>query len=189
MALNSMLKAEHNSLLKAKYLIGLFVTITALSCNFSPKTESVADQQSTNNTQKKMNWFPLTDVTQLTEITEESFKHPVLIFKYSTTCSISATAKGRLERNWDTTQVGNLKIGDEVDLKMDAYPEKPIKGRILSIAESTGAKTSLLPPDNASGNFVKVTQKVPVKIEILDLEKYRNILRAGLSMEVSVPLK
>lgn len=91
--------------------------------------------------------------------------------------------------NFKETQVGNLKIGDEVDLKMDAYPEKPIKGRILSIAESTGAKTSLLPPDNASGNFVKVTQKVPVKIEILDLEKYRNILRAGLSMEVSVPLK
>ena len=94
----------HNSKPIAKYLIGLFVTITVLSCNFSSK-----EQQSTNNTQKRMNWFPLTDVTQLTEITEESFKHPVLIFKYSTTCSISATAKGRLERNWDTTQVGNLK--------------------------------------------------------------------------------
>ena len=91
--------------------------------------------------------------------------------------------------NFKETQVGNLKIGDEVDLKMDAYPDRPIKGKIMSISESTGAKTSLLPPDNASGNFVKVTQKVPVKIEILDLEKYRNILRAGLSMEVSVPLK
>lgn len=91
--------------------------------------------------------------------------------------------------NFKETQVGNLKIGDEVDLKMDAYPDKPIKGKIMSISESTGAKTSLLPPDNASGNFVKVTQKIPVKIEILDLEKYRNILRAGLSLEVSVPLK
>ena len=91
--------------------------------------------------------------------------------------------------NFKETQVGNLKIGDEVDLKMDAYPDKPIKGKILSISESTGAKTSLLPPDNASGNFVKVTQKVPVKIEILDLEKYRNILRAGLSMEASIELK
>lgn len=91
--------------------------------------------------------------------------------------------------NFKETQMSNLKIGDEVDLKMDAYPEKPLKGKIMSIAESTGAKTSLLPPDNASGNFVKVTQKVPVKIEILDLEKYRNMLRAGLSMEVSVPLK
>lgn len=91
--------------------------------------------------------------------------------------------------NFKETQVSNLKIGDAVDLKMDAYPDKPIKGKIMSISESTGAKTSLLPPDNASGNFVKVTQKVPVKIEILDLEKYRNMLRAGLSMEVSVPLK
>lgn len=91
--------------------------------------------------------------------------------------------------NFKETQVGHLKIGAEVNLKMDAYPDKPIKGKIMSISESTGAKTSLLPPDNASGNFVKVTQKIPVKIEILDLEKYRNILRAGLSMEVSVPLK
>jgi membrane fusion protein, multidrug efflux system len=91
--------------------------------------------------------------------------------------------------NFKETQMSNLKIGDEVDLKMDAYPEKPLKGKIMSIAESTGAKTSLLPPDNASGNFVKVTQKVPVKIEILDLDKYRNMLRAGLSIEVSVPLK
>ncbi|MDZ7900077.1 MAG: HlyD family secretion protein [Arcicella sp.] len=91
--------------------------------------------------------------------------------------------------NFKETQVGKLKIGDEADLKMDAYPDKPLKGKILSIAESTGAKTSLLPPDNASGNFVKVTQKVPVKIEILDLGKYKNMLRAGLSMEVSIELK
>lgn len=91
--------------------------------------------------------------------------------------------------NFKETQVSNLKIGAEVELKLDAYPNRILKGKIISIAESTGAKTSLLPPDNASGNFVKVTQRVPVKIEIEDLQKNKDILRAGLSLEVSVPLK
>ena len=91
--------------------------------------------------------------------------------------------------NFKETQVSNLRIGAEVELKLDAYPNRILKGKIISIAESTGAKTSLLPPDNASGNFVKVTQRVPVKIEIEDLQKNKDILRAGLSLEVSVPLK
>ncbi|MEA5459954.1 HlyD family secretion protein [Arcicella sp. LKC2W] len=91
--------------------------------------------------------------------------------------------------NFKETQVSRLVIGAEVELKLDAYPNRILKGKIVSIAESTGAKTSLLPPDNASGNFVKVTQRVPVKIEIEDLQKNKDILRAGLSLEVSVPLK
>lgn len=88
--------------------------------------------------------------------------------------------------NFKETQVKNLKIGDETELKLDAYPDRILKGKIISIAEATGAKTSLLPADNASGNFVKVTQRVPVKIEILDLEKNKGILRAGLSLGVSI---
>ena len=91
--------------------------------------------------------------------------------------------------NFKETQVSSLKIGDETELKLDAYPDKILKGRIISISEATGAKSSLLPADNASGNFVKVTQRVPVKIEILDLEKNKGMLRAGLSLEVSVPIK
>lgn len=91
--------------------------------------------------------------------------------------------------NFKETQVSKLKIGDEAELKLDAYPDKILKGKIISISDATGAKSSLLPADNASGNFVKVTQRVPVKIEILDLEKNKGMLRAGLSLEVSVPLK
>jgi membrane fusion protein, multidrug efflux system len=91
--------------------------------------------------------------------------------------------------NFKETQVSSLKIGDEVDMTLNAYPDRIIKGKITSIAEATGAKTSLLPADNASGNFVKVTQRVPVKIEIMDLAKNKDMLRAGLSLDVSVPLK
>ena len=56
-----------------------------------------------------MNWNTLTDVSQLENIKEESFKNPVLILKHSTTCSISATALNRLERNWKQDKVGDLK--------------------------------------------------------------------------------
>ncbi len=91
--------------------------------------------------------------------------------------------------NFKETQVDALRAGMDAEIKIDAYPELKIKGRILSISESTGAKNTLLPPDNSSGNFVKVTQRVPVKIEIIDAQKYQDILRAGLSLEVSIPLK
>ncbi|MCZ2472297.1 HlyD family secretion protein [Aquirufa ecclesiirivi] len=90
--------------------------------------------------------------------------------------------------NYKETQVESLKVGMSTEIKIDAYPEITLTGRILSISESTGAKTTLLPPDNASGNFVKVTQRIPVKIEILNADKYKDILRAGLSLDVSVPI-
>lgn len=90
--------------------------------------------------------------------------------------------------NFKETQVQHLRAGMEADLTIDAFPNEPIKGKVVSISESTGAKTSLLPPDNASGNFVKVTQRIPVKIEITGLAKYKSMLRAGMSLEVSIPL-
>lgn len=90
--------------------------------------------------------------------------------------------------NFKETQVKKFRPGMQAELTIDALPNEKLTGKIISIAESTGAKTSLLPPDNASGNFVKVTQRVPVKIQIQDLAKYKSMLRAGLSLEVSVPL-
>lgn len=91
--------------------------------------------------------------------------------------------------NYKETQVGQLKVGQQAEIVLDAYPNDKIEGQIVSISESTGAKASLLPPDNASGNFVKVAQRVPVKIAIKDLAKVKSMLRAGLSLEVSIPIK
>lgn len=90
--------------------------------------------------------------------------------------------------NFKETQVQHLHAGMEAELTIDAFPKEKMKGKIISISESTGAKTSLLPPDNSSGNFVKVTQRIPVKIAITDLAKYKSMLRAGMSLEVSIPL-
>ena len=91
--------------------------------------------------------------------------------------------------NFKENQLKKLYPGKEVDIEIDAFPDTKITGIIESLSEATGAKFSLLPPDNASGNFVKVTQRVPVKIQIKDIDKYRNMLRAGLSVFVSAETK
>ena len=88
--------------------------------------------------------------------------------------------------NFKETQLDKMQVGQPVDIKVDAYPELDIKGRVSSLSEATGARFALLPPDNASGNFVKITQRIPVKIEILNPEKYKNKLRAGLSIDAEV---
>lgn len=91
--------------------------------------------------------------------------------------------------NFKETQIKKFHPGQEADIELDAYPDLHIKGALESVSDATGAKFSLLPPDNASGNFVKVTQRVPVKINIKDVNQYRQILRAGLSAYIVVPIK
>ncbi|MEO8172597.1 MAG: HlyD family secretion protein [Sediminibacterium sp.] len=91
--------------------------------------------------------------------------------------------------NFKENQLKKLYPGKEVDIEIDAFPDTKIKGTIESLSDATGAKFSLLPPDNASGNFVKVTQRVPVKIQIKNINLYRNMLRAGLSVFVSAEIK
>jgi membrane fusion protein (multidrug efflux system) len=91
--------------------------------------------------------------------------------------------------NFKETQISRLAVGQEVNPKLDAFPEMELKGKIADFSDATGAKYALLPPDNASGNFVKVTQKIPVKIAINDVEKLRDKLRAGMSLEVEVKIK
>ncbi|HEX4851778.1 MAG TPA: HlyD family efflux transporter periplasmic adaptor subunit, partial [Puia sp.] len=91
--------------------------------------------------------------------------------------------------NFKETQIKKFHEGMPVDIDLDAYPGTKLSGKIESLSEATGARFSLLPPDNASGNFVKVTQRVPVKIDIDHLNDYRNILRAGLSAYITVSVK
>ncbi len=91
--------------------------------------------------------------------------------------------------NFKETQLKNLAIGQGVNIRIDGYPGKTIKGHISSFSEATGARFSLLPPDNATGNFVKVTQRVPVKIEFENTADLKKVLKAGLSAEVEVKVK
>jgi membrane fusion protein (multidrug efflux system) len=91
--------------------------------------------------------------------------------------------------NFKETQLSRLQIGQTVNIKLDGYKKKIITGKIVSLSEATGSKFALLPPDNATGNFVKITQRVPVKIEFDNLEEIREILKAGMSVSVDVKVK
>ncbi|HTM98964.1 MAG TPA: HlyD family secretion protein [Pedobacter sp.] len=91
--------------------------------------------------------------------------------------------------NFKETQLQKLKAGLKVKIIVDAYPDEEIAGEVYNFAPITGAKGSLLPPDNATGNFVKVVQRVPVKIKIQAKDKaLLEKLRPGMSVKVSVAI-
>ena len=90
--------------------------------------------------------------------------------------------------NFKETQLEDMKVGQKAKLEVDAYPNEEFEGHIESLSAATGARFALLPPDNASGNFVKVTQRVPVKI-VLDKEDPQHPLRAGMSVSAIVAVK
>ncbi|MBS1950433.1 MAG: Membrane fusion component of MSF-type tripartite multidrug efflux system [Cytophagales bacterium] len=90
--------------------------------------------------------------------------------------------------NYKETQVEKMKVGQTVELEADAFSDLTFIGKIESISPATGAKFSLLPPDNSSGNFVKIVQRIPVKI-VLDKSESNKLLRAGMNVIVDVHLK
>jgi membrane fusion protein (multidrug efflux system) len=90
--------------------------------------------------------------------------------------------------NFKETQIGEMKIGQSVEVKVDAFPDHLFHGTVSSFSPATGAKFSLLPPDNATGNYVKVVQRVPVRIQLAG-DTLSGSLRPGMSVHVSVTTK
>lgn len=93
--------------------------------------------------------------------------------------------------NFKETQLTKMKEGQKVTIVSDAYPDEEFEGVVTSFSPATGARFSLLPPDNATGNFVKTIQRLPVKISLSennDKEKVK-LLRPGMNVEVDVHLK
>lgn len=92
--------------------------------------------------------------------------------------------------NFKETQLNKMVEGQKVEIKIDAFPDDEFEGVVSSISPATGSTFSLLPPDNASGNFVKVVQRVPVKITFKDLKpEVAKKLRAGMNVLVDVEVK
>ncbi|HEV2350995.1 MAG TPA: HlyD family secretion protein [Terriglobia bacterium] len=91
--------------------------------------------------------------------------------------------------NFKETQLTKMRPGQRAAISVDAYGSRTFKGHIESIAAATGAKFSLLPPENASGNYVKVVQRVPVKIVLEKGEDPDHILRPGMSVYPTIYLK
>jgi membrane fusion protein (multidrug efflux system) len=93
-----------------------------------------------------------------------------------------------VQANFRETQLTNIKVGDRVDIRVDVFPGEVIHGRVLEIAPASGSQFALLPPDNATGNYTKVVQRVPVKIA-LDDSALTTRLRSGLSVVATVRTK
>ncbi|MBO0742093.1 MAG: HlyD family secretion protein, partial [Hyphomicrobiaceae bacterium] len=94
-----------------------------------------------------------------------------------------------IDANFKETQVSRLKAGQPVSISIDALPGKTIEGRVASLAPASGSVFSLLPPDNATGNFTKVVQRLPVRILIPADVAEQGVLRPGMSVVVKVNTK
>jgi membrane fusion protein, multidrug efflux system len=93
-----------------------------------------------------------------------------------------------VEANYRETQLTNVKIGNPAELRIDEYPGQVFRGKVIEIAPASGSQFALLPPDNATGNFTKVVQRIPVKIA-LDDSTLATKLRPGLSVVATVRTK
>jgi membrane fusion protein (multidrug efflux system) len=89
--------------------------------------------------------------------------------------------------NFKETDIADIHVGARVKIDIDALPGKDLQGTVSAISSATGATFTLLPPDNATGNFTKVVQRVPVNIRIENLSEDEMLnLRAGLSAYVKI---
>lgn len=90
--------------------------------------------------------------------------------------------------NFKETQIDNIKEGQIVEIKVDALPDKIFTGKVKSISRATGASFSLFPQDNSAGNFVKVAQRIPVRIEFSETNEAKDLslLRTGMNVECEV---
>lgn len=91
-----------------------------------------------------------------------------------------------VDANFKETQIAPLKIGDKATIRVDALPDQVFHGTVSGIAGGTGSVFTLLPPDNATGNFTKIVQRVPVRLTLDRSETGRHLLRPGMSVVVSI---
>jgi membrane fusion protein (multidrug efflux system) len=99
--------------------------------------------------------------------------------------SLVETGDTWIEANFKETQLTHMKPGQEAEITLDTYPDRPLKATVEAIGAGTGAEFSLLPAQNATGNWVKVTQRIPVRLKV-DTQDLPVALRTGMSATVSV---
>ena len=88
--------------------------------------------------------------------------------------------------NFKETQLSKMRVGQKVTIQVDAFPGHDFEAKVASFSPATGARFALLPPDNASGNFVKVVQRLPVKIEFTGNDQQVKEMRPGMNVNVDV---
>ena len=104
-------------------------------------------------------------------------------------CAVVTDNEVWVTANFKETQLEKMREGQPVDVEVDAFPGQAVHGRVTSFSGATGARFSLLPPDNATGNYVKVVQRVPVRIELDKNNELLSRIKPGMSVSVSVDLE
>ena len=115
-----------------------------------------------------------------------SFKEGQMVAAGTPLFSIIETDDAWIEANFKETQLTHMRAGQAAEVWIDAYPDKPFEARIESIGAGTGAEFSLLPAQNATGNWVKVTQRIPVRLSLEADDELVSALRTGMSATVEV---
>jgi len=100
--------------------------------------------------------------------------------------SVVPVGKLYITANFKENQIGSMRIGQKVHIKVDAIPHADVTGQVESFAPGTGAQFALLPPENATGNFTKIVQRVPVRTTVQASDEVRGVLVPGLSVVVTV---
>lgn len=88
--------------------------------------------------------------------------------------------------NYKETQIENMKLGDTAHFTADAFSNRVFSGVIISFSPATGSSFSLLPPDNSTGNYVKIVQRIPVRIRVTGTKEEINLLKAGMNVNVTI---
>jgi membrane fusion protein, multidrug efflux system len=91
-----------------------------------------------------------------------------------------------VQANYRETQLRHVSVGDPAEIRVDAFPGVVFHGKVTSLSPASGSDFSLLPPDNATGNFTKVTQRIPVKITLDPDSRVAGSLRAGMSVTATI---
>jgi len=125
-------------------------------------------------------------------VTKRAVQQGQYISAGQTLCAVIDTKQLWVTANFKETQLYKIKPGQEVEIQVDAYPGLILKGHVSSFMGATGARFSLLPPDNSTGNFIKITQRFPLRIDIDNFFADKNkptVLFPGLSVFVKIKTK
>jgi membrane fusion protein (multidrug efflux system) len=163
-------------------------TLAALGGNPDIRTEDhpLVRQAQAQVDQAKLDLSDTVIAAPLDGIVTKVDKLPIGQYLNAATPAFSLVAnKTRIEANFKETDLTHMKAGQKATIDVDTYPDHPFTATVASIGAGTGSEFSVLPPQNATGNWVKVVQRIPVRLVIEDLDPERP-LRAGMSVDVEV---
>ena len=122
-------------------------------------------------------------------VTRKNVEEGQLVSVGTPLMAISQSDEVWVVANFKETQLENMRVGQTAYIKVDAYPNKSFRGKVESLQAGTGSRFSLLPAENATGNYVKVVQRVPVKIVFDEKPPDDLLLAPGMSVEPSVKVR